>query len=115
HALSVEDSRVPYEALEPRELVVELGPRLGVPVREVDRRHDQVPDSSLKVTGLRIGGVTRQTPPNLARRLISREDRHAVVCTLPVPHSTVSRVGDRTRRKFGVVGLELLQADDVRT
>ena len=103
-----------YEALEPRELVVELGPGLGVAIWKVDRRHDQAPDRSFQIPGLRIGGITRQTAPNLARRLISREDRHPVVRTLSVPHGAVSRVGEGTRRKFGVVGLELLQADHIR-
>ena len=37
-----------------------------------------------------------------------------MVRTLSVPHGAVSRVGEGTRRKFGVVGLELLQADHIR-
>jgi hypothetical protein len=37
-----------------------------------------------------------------------------VVRTLSVPYGAVSRVGEGTHRKFGVVGLELLQADHIR-
>ena len=102
------------ESLEPRELVVELGPGLRVAIWKVDRRHDQAPNRSFQIPGLRIGGITRQTAPNLARRLILREDRHSVVRTLSVPYGAVSRVGEGTHRKFGVVGLELLQADHIR-
>ena len=101
------------ETLEPCELVVEPRPGLRIAVRQVDRRDDDAVDVGFEIARLAVGIVTGKAPADLARRLAFRKDRDTVVRTLSMPDRAVPGFGDGLRRKLRVVGLDLLQADDI--
>src|SRR4051794_18199633 len=101
------------KALEPRELIVEARPRLWIAVGQVDRGDDEPFDLGFEITGLLVGGLTGQSAPNLLRRLAFGQDRHAVMRALTMPDGAIARILDFARRKFRIVGLDFLQADDV--
>lgn len=57
--------RVLQEELEPGELVVELGPRLRVAVREVETGDHDALDGGLKVAGLAVVRIAGELAKNL--------------------------------------------------
>jgi len=98
---------------ERRELVREARSGLRIAVRQVHRRDDGATDLRFDVPRLAVVGIARQAAANFAQRRPFGEDGHAMMRALPVPDCTVARVGKRGRRKFRVVCLELLKANDV--
>ena len=103
------------KALEPRQLVVELGTWLGIAIRRIEACHQDSIDRRLDVARLGIRIVARQRATNLHRLAAARKDRDAVVSRLlPLPQRAVPCVAYRGHRKFVVVDAQLLQAHDVR-
>ena len=63
------------------------------------------------VVGARIA---RQATANLAGALSFGQNGDPMVRSLTMPDRAIAGVVDRLHREFGIVGLELLQTDDVR-
>jgi hypothetical protein len=64
---------------------------------------------------LHIAVIARQPAPNLDWCFAFRQDRNAMMRTLPVPDSTVAGACDRPHRKFRIVCFQFLEAYDVGT
>src|SRR5882672_11447233 len=73
------------EALKPGQLVVEFRSRLRIPIGEVDGSDQDSLNSGFDVAGLVIFRISRQTCAGQHGSVVSRENRHAVPGTLPVP------------------------------
>src|SRR5207248_3016889 len=101
------------QPFEPRKLVSEVGTSDGIAVGKIDRRDDNAFGGRFQIAALAIRRVARQSASNFVRLFSSRQNRDAMVCALAMPDGSKAGVCDRTRRKFGVIGFELLQAYDV--
>src|SRR5688572_13958297 len=112
-ALPQQCTGVTIQPLEPRELVVELRPRLGIAVRQVQRGDDDAADLRLDVTALGIAARPRQPAAPLDRLGALREDRDAVPGTFAVPDGAVAGRLDRRSREASFHGLEFLETGDV--
>ena len=110
----VELRRVRREPLRPGELVVELGTRLRIAVRCVERGDQNAVHCRGDVAALlilRIAGKRRVRDDRLA---VARKDGHAIPGFLPAPDGAVSRLLDRVLREFQIRRLQFLQTDDFR-
>src|SRR2546428_533818 len=102
------------QALEPRQLVIELRPGLRIAVRQIQAAADDPLHPRLQITPLLVLRIARQLAPAHARVRALREDRHPVPRHLPSPQRPISRIADRLDRQARVGRLQLLQADDIR-
>ena len=102
------------QALEPSQLVVELGAGPWIAVGQVEAGDQHAIDRRLDIAGLRIGRIARQGRAGDDRLGLSRQDRHAVPAALAFPDGVVAQLGQRLGGEGALLGLELLQADDVR-
>src|SRR5581483_7196317 len=67
------------------------------------------------IAAVGVGGIARQRAAPLHRFAAAGENRHAVEALLPVPDGVVAGGADGERGEVLLLGLELLQADDVGT
>src|ERR1700761_695623 len=82
--------RVDDQPLEPRELVVELRPRLRIAVRQVQTADQQAIDGGLDIAAMRIVGIAGQTTAGFDRLGVLRENRDAVPRRLSMPDRTIA-------------------------
>jgi hypothetical protein len=102
------------QALEPGELVVELGAGLRIAVGQVDRREEDAEGGRLQVARLAVGVVARQGSARDDGLRAARQEGDAVPGALASPGRAVAGRLDRRRREIAVDRLQLLQRDDVR-
>src|SRR5208283_2949856 len=105
--------RVFRQALEPTELVVELGPRRGIAVGQIKAADDDAVDTRLDVAAVRVLGIAGQAATTLDRFAAAREDRDAIPAFLAMPDWRVAGFADRRFRKFILGRLQFLQARDI--
>ncbi|MNT43332.1 hypothetical protein D3C72_1797990 [compost metagenome] len=103
------------KGLEPAKLVVEFGARSGVPIREVEAAHKHSVDRRLDVAALREVGIARQTSAGLVDCRVTSQNGHAVPALLAQPDRVIACVSDCRCGEVRLLGLELLEADDVRS
>ena len=101
------------QAIEPGELVVELRPRLGIAVGQIDRGDEQPLDRGLDIAALAVLGIAGQGIARQHRLGALGQDGDAVPGLLPPPHRAIARLAQGRRGEFAVGGLQLLQRDDV--
>src|SRR5271163_3375218 len=111
---SEENLRVFRQALEPTELVVELGPRRGIAVGQIKAADDDAVDTRLDVAAVRVLGIAGQAATTLDRFAAAREDRDAIPAFLAMPDWRVAGFADRRFRKFFLRRLQFLEARDIR-
>lgn len=104
---------VTVQAVEPGQLVIELGTGLRIAVRQVEAADQHPIDCGLDVSALFVGEVARQTSAGQDGRTAAAQDRHAVPAVLAAPDGMVTRLADRSLRKLLIARLQLLKADDV--
>ena len=98
------------KAFEPGQLVIKLGPRLGIAVRRIQAADDDAVHGSFEIAGLRIRAVARQSATDFHRFGIAREDCHAIKARfLALPERAIPSVMYRLNRKLFVVDAQLLQ------
>src|SRR3989454_11342207 len=102
------------QALEPRQLVIELRPGLRIAVRQIRAADDDPLPRRLKITALLVLRTARQLALAHARVRALREDRPPFPRLLPPPQRPISRIADRFDRQPRLGRLQLLQADDIR-
>src|SRR2546426_8026902 len=102
------------QALEPRQLVIELRPGLRIAVRQIQAADDDPLHRRLQIAALLVLRIARQLAPAHDRVRALREDRHPVPRLLPPPQRPISRIADRLDRQARLGRLQLLQADDIR-
>ncbi len=112
-ATVIQALRVTDQALEPRQLVVELRPGLRVAVRQVEAGHQHAVDGGFEVAAVSVGVVAGQATARLDRVRAPGEDGHAVPRLLPVPDGAVAGGADLVGRKRRVDGLQFLEAGHV--
>ena len=88
------------QPLEPCQLVVELRPRLGVAVREVEAGDQDAVDGGFDVAALIVRLVARQGASRDHRDGVPRQDRDAVPGSLALPHRVVSDPAQRERAEI---------------
>ena len=98
------------QTLEPCQFVIELRTGLRIAVWEIDQ--DSI-HCRLDVARLAILRITGQARPSQHRIVAPREDRHAVPGTLALPDCTIAKGSKGLCRKRPLLGLELLDANDV--
>ena len=100
------------QPLEPRQLVVEFGPGLGIAIGQIKRRDQHAIDRGLEITCLLVVLSTGQ-----ARACHDGfgpgQDCDAIPGFLATPHCVVTRLSDGVLRKLLVGCFEFLQTDDV--
>src|SRR2546421_12843597 len=106
-AACVEALRVRDQALEPRQLVIELRTGLRVAVRQIEAGDDNAVHRSFDITALVVGGIAGQPAANLHRLAALGEDRHAVPGALTVPDGAVSGAPDFSGGEAAVERFEL--------
>src|SRR5271155_6158777 len=111
---SEEILRVFRQALEPTELVVELGPRRRIAVGQIKAADDDAVDTRLDVAAVRGLGIAGQAATTLDRFAAAREDRDAIPAFLAMPDWRVAGFADRRFRKFILGRLQFLEARDIR-
>ena len=97
HARRDQPGGVGVEPLHPRELVVELRPRLRVAVRRVERGDEHAPHRRLDVARLAVVRVAGQRVARQDRLRAAGEDGDAVPRPLPAPDRAVARRLQRRR------------------
>ena len=105
--------RMGDQALEPRQLVVELGARLGIAIGQVQAGHQHAFDRRLQIAALRIVVGARQAAPNFHWVGALGQNRHAIPRLLAVPDGAVTGRTDLVDRKAFVHRLQLLKTRDV--
>jgi hypothetical protein len=107
-----ERARVAEQALEPGQLVVELGARLRVAVGQVDRGDEHAVDGGLDVARVVVGVVARKRSPRHDRP-VSRASSATPFHVFCPTRRAVAGVFERGARELGVGRLQLLQRDDI--
>src|SRR5688572_30416411 len=102
------------EALEPRELVIELRTGLRITVWQIKAAHKNSVYGPLDVAAVRILVAARQLAACFDGLTAAGQDGHTVPGFLPVPHSVVTSRVDGHHREHIIGRLQLLEADDVR-
>src|SRR5579872_5785064 len=97
------------QALEPGELVVELGAGLRIAVRQVERCNRDTTDLGLDVAAVCIVRIARQSAADLVWLGFLGENRDPIEGALSVPDGAVARGANRHDRKRRIGRLQLLQ------
>src|SRR5690242_12976816 len=100
------------QALEPLELVVELGSRRGIAIREIEASDQNAGGLCLDIAAMPIVRIAGQDTADLDRIGTARKDRYAVEALLAVPDDAVARLANRSFGKLVVRDLQFLKADD---
>ncbi len=102
------------EAVEPGQLVIELGARPGIAVGQIEAGDDYAFHRRFQVTTLGIVLHPGQAPANLQGLIVTRQDGHAIPGGLPIPEGAVAGGLQLSLGEVYGFRLQLLQADDVR-
>ena len=81
------------QSVEPAELVIELGSRRGIAVRQIEPSDDHAVHR-LNVAAVRVIGIAGQAPADFHGLSAPRQDRDAVPAFLPMPDGAITGGAD---------------------
>src|SRR5262249_23766568 len=105
--------RISVETFEPAQLVIELGPRSWIAVRQIEAADEKGADRGFDIAAVCVVGIAGKAAFSFYKLFAFSENGDAIPALLAMPDRAITGFRDRRFWKLLLRCLEFLQADNI--